>query len=239
MNLKQLEYLSKINKYKSLNEAANDFFITRQSLSYSLKSLEEELGTEIFLRSKQGIEFTENGKRILADTEKILDIISKWYKLSDNKNNCENIIMESLGVLSDTIIPQIMSICSSKCSDVMISAFESGETKKYTAPPSSDADSLIVFEFFSPENFEKNIKNSINAKWNYRILAKGSAAVFMNTKNPLAKASSISMDDIKENCIIASHFPASYYDNPSFWQHFDKRTILHPPNREARRFPSL
>ncbi len=233
MNIKQLEYLTKISKFKSLNEAANEFFITRQNLSYSMKALEDELGTKIFKRSNQGIEFTENGKRILKDVEQILNIVSEWYNLSENKTHNESIIIESRGVLSDTIVPQIMSICSEKYSNISISAFEGIETKKFTAKPSFKADSLITLEFFSPESFEKIKQKSLENNWKYRVLAKGSGAVFMNTKNPLAQLSYVSINDIKEQCIVASNLSAIHYDNPSFWQYFDEETILHPPNREA------
>ena len=52
MTLNQLKYVIAIAKEKSLNEAAKKLYISQPSLTASLHSLEQELGFDIFLRSK-------------------------------------------------------------------------------------------------------------------------------------------------------------------------------------------
>ena len=61
MNLQQLRYLSEIVKHKlNISDAAKALYTSQPGLSKQIKSLEEELGIEIFMR---------NGKRIVAITE--------------------------------------------------------------------------------------------------------------------------------------------------------------------------
>ena len=50
MTLQQLKYAITIADSKSMNEAAKKLFISQPSLSSSIHDLEEEIGTELFIR---------------------------------------------------------------------------------------------------------------------------------------------------------------------------------------------
>lgn len=52
MTLNQLKYIVELSKDSSINEAAKKLFISQPSLTASLKSLEQEVGFEIFSRTK-------------------------------------------------------------------------------------------------------------------------------------------------------------------------------------------
>ena len=61
MNLQQLRYLHEIVKHElNISDAAKALYTSQPGLSKQMKSLEEELGIEIFVR---------NGKRLTAITE--------------------------------------------------------------------------------------------------------------------------------------------------------------------------
>ena len=51
MTLNQLKYIVELSKDSSINEAAKKLFISQPSLTASLKSLEQEVGFEIFSRT--------------------------------------------------------------------------------------------------------------------------------------------------------------------------------------------
>lgn len=61
MTLNQLKYIVELSKDSSINEAAKKLFISQPSLTASLKSLEQEVGFEIFSRTKSGISLTDQG----------------------------------------------------------------------------------------------------------------------------------------------------------------------------------
>ena len=65
-----LNFLSACEE-KHIIKAAQRRSITRQGLSKSLRELEEELGTQLFIRSRKGIELTEYGK-VLESAAKTL-----------------------------------------------------------------------------------------------------------------------------------------------------------------------
>lgn len=78
MQIKQLEYLVEISHKKSFNAASENLFITPQSLSRSMASMENELGFKLFERSSQGVRFTREGEKFL---EAARDITNRYYQV--------------------------------------------------------------------------------------------------------------------------------------------------------------
>jgi DNA-binding transcriptional LysR family regulator len=66
MNLEQLEILLDLVCTHSFNQTAERLFTTQQTVSYHMKRLENELGVEIFSRSRRGVEFSPEGKIVLV-----------------------------------------------------------------------------------------------------------------------------------------------------------------------------
>lgn len=66
MTLNQLKYVIETAKTGSINKASNNLFISQPVLSASIKSLEAELGKDIFSRSTRGIELTPFGQTFLS-----------------------------------------------------------------------------------------------------------------------------------------------------------------------------
>ena len=58
MRIEQLEHLIEISKTHSINHAAQNRHITQQSLSRSIKSLEDELLVPLLSRTRKGVAFT-------------------------------------------------------------------------------------------------------------------------------------------------------------------------------------
>ena len=54
MTLAQLKYVITVAGQNSLNDAAKVLFISQPSLSAAIRSLEKEIGFDVFIRSKKG-----------------------------------------------------------------------------------------------------------------------------------------------------------------------------------------
>lgn len=72
MTLTQFSYIVAISNYKSFGEAAEHCYVTQPTLSMQVKKLEDELGIRIFDRSKQPVEPTDIGKKIIEQARVIL-----------------------------------------------------------------------------------------------------------------------------------------------------------------------
>ncbi|MBS4914315.1 MAG: LysR family transcriptional regulator [Veillonella sp.] len=67
MNTKQIDCVLELANTLNFNRAAENLFITQPALSYQIKSLEAEVGFQIFLRSGKGAALTLAGERFCED----------------------------------------------------------------------------------------------------------------------------------------------------------------------------
>ena len=65
MDADQKRYFSTLCAVGNITQAARELYLSRQGLSKSMKGLEEELGTALFVRGKKGVEPTEAGRILL------------------------------------------------------------------------------------------------------------------------------------------------------------------------------
>lgn len=61
---KQIQYFVKCSELETFSRAADELHTTQSNVSKVIKSLEDELGVELFIRHKNGIVLNENGKEI-------------------------------------------------------------------------------------------------------------------------------------------------------------------------------
>ena len=65
MELRQLRYFAKAAETRNFSHAAACLNIAQSSLSQQIRQLEEELGTQLFIRDSHSIQLTEAGEAIL------------------------------------------------------------------------------------------------------------------------------------------------------------------------------
>ncbi|MDE6312649.1 MAG: LysR family transcriptional regulator [Lachnospiraceae bacterium] len=81
MTLVQLKYVITVAGQNSLNDAAKVLFISQPSLSAAIRSLEKEIGFDIFIRSKNGITVTIKGTEFIGYAKSVME----QYELLDAK----------------------------------------------------------------------------------------------------------------------------------------------------------
>ncbi len=87
MEFHQLEYFLALEKYLSFSEAAESICISQPTLSYQIKKLEKELGTELFIRSTRNVQLTPAGAEFLKYAKRILlDIQTSKSVMLDHTN---------------------------------------------------------------------------------------------------------------------------------------------------------
>jgi LysR family hydrogen peroxide-inducible transcriptional activator len=72
MNFQQLEYIAAVAQHKHFGRAAAACNITQPTLSTMIQKLEEELGSEIFDRSRQPVVITQTGRKIIEQALLVL-----------------------------------------------------------------------------------------------------------------------------------------------------------------------
>lgn len=82
MTLQQIHYAITVSEVGSMNKAAEKLFITQPSLTSSIKSLENEIGISIFLRTGRGVSVTSEGSDFLQYARQVYqqyDILEQRY----------------------------------------------------------------------------------------------------------------------------------------------------------------
>ncbi|MCC8126799.1 MAG: LysR family transcriptional regulator [Clostridiales bacterium] len=74
MTLQQLIYAVKIADLKSMNKAAAALYVSQSALSAAVRALEEEIHTELFVRSNRGITITQSGEEFLSYARQMTEL---------------------------------------------------------------------------------------------------------------------------------------------------------------------
>lgn len=72
MELRQLKYFVNVAKTLNFSVAADALFITQGTLSQQIRQLEDELGTELFIRTSRSVILTEAGVELLPIAQRAL-----------------------------------------------------------------------------------------------------------------------------------------------------------------------
>jgi len=87
----QLKYFVAVAKYGSITEASKHLYMTQPALTLALKSLEKDLGLELFRRSKKGVVLTDAGQVVLDDSKVMLELENKWRSLSPKLDQTDEV----------------------------------------------------------------------------------------------------------------------------------------------------
>lgn len=86
MTIQQCKWVLEIARLGSFNEASKQLFISQSALSSAIKKLEEELGVQIFSRSKNGVCLSSDGAEFVRYAEQLVgqsEFMQKRYERID------------------------------------------------------------------------------------------------------------------------------------------------------------
>ncbi len=87
MNTKQMDCALELQRTQNFKRAAENLFISQPSLSYQIKTLEDEIGFKIFDRSGKGAMPTPAGVQFLISLESICGDLRRAVELGQNFSN--------------------------------------------------------------------------------------------------------------------------------------------------------
>lgn len=113
---KDWKILKLLHEEKNITKTAEKLFVSQPSLSYRLKNLEKEMGTDIIFKTKTGVEFTSEGEYLV---EYAKNMLQKLQVVKDNINNMSEEISGTIkiGVSSNFaqyILPNLLKSFSNK-----------------------------------------------------------------------------------------------------------------------------
>jgi DNA-binding transcriptional LysR family regulator len=79
-----LRYFIELSKTLHLTRAAERLAVTQPTLSHSLKRIEQEVGCELFIRSKKGLKLTAAGEKLKSSAA---DLLRRWDAIKTDALN--------------------------------------------------------------------------------------------------------------------------------------------------------
>lgn len=94
INLELYKVFYYVAKNKSISRAANELLISQPAISKSIKTLEDQINTNLFIRKRDGVELTEAGEIIYKKIKEAMDLI---YSA---ENDLKNLINMESGIIN-------------------------------------------------------------------------------------------------------------------------------------------
>ena len=76
INMELYKIFYYVAKNKNISKAANELLISQPSISKAIKNLEDQIGCQLFIRSKYGVVLTLEGKIFYEQIKSAMEIIS-------------------------------------------------------------------------------------------------------------------------------------------------------------------
>lgn len=86
MELHQLKYVASVARHRSVAKASDELYVSRQAISKAIRSLEQEIGFEIFDRENK-MRPTKEGSEIIRHANKVIQEVTEIDLYADSKKN--------------------------------------------------------------------------------------------------------------------------------------------------------
>ena len=110
MTLRDMDYILELAQTQNFNQAAENLYTAQPTLSYHIKSVEDELGFQIFSRSSKGAALTPAGAQFCTTLRNVRDELKKAIEQAQNFSTrySENITIGSAWRSAIYYLPQVI-----------------------------------------------------------------------------------------------------------------------------------
>ena len=199
MTLQQLKYVKCVAKYKSMNKAADELFITQPSLSCNIKRLEEELGFAIFIRFNKGVEITEEGAGFLEYAGRVLeqyDLLEEKFIYKGEKQRCSICIQHDF--MLARIFFNLVKETEADRYEYRVLEAEADKVIENVKLQKSEL-GILYFNKFNEKTFEKLCREN---DLEFHDLFSCGIYAYVYRKHPLARMKILSCDELLKYPLI-------------------------------------
>jgi len=120
MDLQSLKYFKRVAELNSISKAAREFQVVQSAVSTQIKSLEYELGTDLFDRTNNKIELNEKGKVLYKYANRILVLVKDSKKELADANQCDSTTLTISVETIPLLLPHLIQGFNQKYQDIKI-----------------------------------------------------------------------------------------------------------------------
>lgn len=190
MKLKVVEYFIAVAEAGSINAAAQKLYIAQPSLTKALKTMEDELGTRLFIRTSTGIRLTEAGQIILPQAKQMMAMYNDWKSLG-NGSQLHKVTIHAQISLAGFMVPDVLLEFRKEYPELEIDYVIDAHPEAYV---SDDVDEPnIILGIGYPGAQISNMKEDTQNK----ILARGYYGCLVHRNSTIAQKSCVTFDELK------------------------------------------
>jgi DNA-binding transcriptional LysR family regulator len=146
MELRQLEYFSKVSKLRSFTRAAEQLHVAQPSVTNAIRKLEEEFELQLFDRTQKKVVLTSEGEIFLQRVERILyEIRETFVEMNDykilNKGTIKIGVPPMIGAY---LFPDIFTQFKKAYPDLEVLVFEEGSMAARTMLEKAELDLGLI-----------------------------------------------------------------------------------------------
>lgn len=196
-----LRYLIKVFECKNMSRAAEELFVSRQALSKTIASVEDELGTQLFYRNKNGLVPTSEMMELMPHFTSILHEYDYFTTRQTKKD--QEISVCVMDCISDYLSLDFIPGFHAKYPDIILNIEETSDAACKSLLDLGESDYAIVTDTMNFEPYESD----------YLFFGKYSAIV--SKENKLSEKSVLTFDDIGSEPLIGYSRKNMFYQQAS------------------------
>lgn len=194
MNTQQLQYLTEIERTRSISHAASNLGIGQPNLSRLLRDTEESIGFPIFERTRTGVRPTEKGVQFLAHTRNILRELHYMEQLGPNSSHANRfrICLPRSYVCLDMVQQYLSSLNNQSDLDVMIRECHPRQTLEMVTSGQAE----IGLIRYAMEYHDYFLEQAHHRMLTLRALSQTTFQIVLNQNDPLAEQDVLFLKDL-------------------------------------------
>lgn len=194
-NLFQVKLFLVLAETLSFTRAAELCGVTQSAMSRNIKSLEDALGIQLFIRSTNKVTLTPAGRSIYSDWKNFYqymeEAVYKGARIQEGKMDQLQIGMSAVLNIMPELHPVLKAFKESHPQiEVSISKTDDNNTQKILNNKEAD----VLFQYVAPETDYPSLKRE--------VLTLSPMVLFMLRSNPLAEKETLSVSDLKAQNIV-------------------------------------
>jgi DNA-binding transcriptional LysR family regulator len=198
ITLLQIEYFIAVARHLNFTEAAKSLYVSQPSLSKQIAILEDEIGIQLFFRTKRDVRLTAAGMVLLKEMGGVIEQIENAIEKSKKPDLGENSTL-TIGCLDamdmSTFLPRIIKKFKEKYPNVNL--ILERHSFKILREKLINKTLDVIFTL----SFELDDSLGILSD----VVHKGNGYIVIDKSNPLANRNDLTLSDIKdENFVIIS-----------------------------------
>lgn len=217
MKFEQLLYLKKVYEHHSIALACETLHITRQALSASLKKLEQELDTPLFIRTVRGVDLTPKGYEVLMFAESILEqqqaFMQRFYDANTPSTLAGNILCICQYLPRALIFPDLTTYFINHYPNIRVNTITISDRQQLLTQLSDESATIgFIYQFEDVSIRQQPLPENLC----FHLIAPVKLFIWCSVTSQIGSRSKINYTDIAHCPILYDEKIGNFWDNTLF-----------------------